>query len=613
MRAVWAVICGTIRDQVDFSLILDYLLRCRSEGIVQGIVLSTWEDELAAYPKIQDQLTANQVAVVTSKPNEHVIGDMSVSSVNYWRQAKQIQAALDVVPTDAIVLKTRTDRALPTTRRLIAMLDEPDPLPKVKEMQEQKGLTKFPRVFDRQIAIFKARTGRILQFADFSFMGYSRDVRKLLNFDVANLTFNRGLVANIQFFIYPFIRDYPIIRDYYRLINFQPLLKDLATYTKNGGTKFPAYFERLYAVYFGLLASHFRIGSLLDQDQLGDITTPIEFSAFFHAGQGKHLIHDELGVTLNSQRILDKFMCQSLRKETKKSHGWWHGNRDDDEPKIAETATRNVLQMMHHLNPAMLDRAPPDELAELKEYAQNTDFSTNQWLRSVADNLDEQPTAYAESMQYNLPGINDRVRQELWQECERSTGASGVLYRFWVEHDIEPKDSAPYLMSSARTDNRFSILIVSRLLRQGVLSPDDQAEARRISDFFGSFHRRHKQMNAEIACYSLAHYMDDVDRGLPVGHETRENTRYAFDRFFPSGFEAFEKNVKSLPEINKLFDAELQRTLDAKQIGRYQRLVEMALEITHDEKYWRTLQQLFMGRYKRYERNYRYSVQYRLL
>lgn len=610
---VWAVICGTIRDQVDFSLILDYLLRCRETGKIQGIVLSTWEGEVENYPDIHAQLELNRVAIVTSKPNETVIGDLSVGSVNYWRQATQLQAALDVLPTDAVILKTRTDRAMPTTRQLIKMLDEDDPLPAVRTVQETRKLTAFPRVFEHQIAIFKARTGRLLQFADFSFMGYAADVRRLLNFDVANLYFKRGLVANIQFFIYPFIRDYPILVSYYRLINFQPLLADLKTYTENGGTAFPRFFERVYAVYFGLLASHFRIGSLHSAEQLGALTHPIEFSDFFHAGQGRHLVHNELGVTMNSQAVLDDFLQQPLpEKPVRKAH-WWQKKPQERPSDIQQAATEHVLTMVRTLRPEMLERATADEIAELENFTQDQTFSPHNWLRKPAPMVVKQPAEYAQSIQYELPGINDRVRQELWEECERSSGASGVLYRFWLAHDIEPQDSAPYLLSSARTDNRLSILLLTRLLRQGLLSTEDAVEVRRINDFFGDFHMRHHQMNAEICCYALGLYMTAVEAQQPVDARTRAHVKYAFERFFPGGFTEFEQSLQTPEAMQQMFDHELERLTAAGQRATYQRVCEMALEVTHHEKYWRLLEARFSGKYRGYERLYRYSVQFRLL
>ncbi|WP_125763123.1 hypothetical protein [Levilactobacillus mulengensis] len=613
MRSVWAMVCGTIRDQVDFSLMMDYLLHCREQGIIQGIVVSTWENEFEQLGDLQLKLALNNVAIVMSPTNDAMVADMHANSVNYWRQAKQMQAALDLIPTDAIVIKTRTDRALPSTKRLIAMLDEADPLPLVAEQAEAKHLTKIPRVFDHQIAIFRARTGRILQFSDFAFMGYSKDIRKLTNFDIADFTFTRGLVANIQFFIYPFIREYPIIRDYYRVINFYPLLKDLAIYTEQGGTQFPKFLERFYAVYFGLLAIHFRIGSFKSIEELGEIKLPIEFSDLFHSGQGKHLYHDSLGVTFNSQAVLDDFMGQSMavKPERTVSQHWWQKKKSapNKQPLVQQTATKQVLTNIRQLSSAMLDRVTNEELLDLKGFADNKEFSPHRWLRIQRPILVEQPTAYKSSIRYNLPGISEAEQDSLWRECEESTSANQVLYRYWLHHDIQPKDSPAYLMSTARTDNRFSILTVTRLLRQGLVNADIRAEILRINNFFGSFHVRHGQMNAEIACYVLARYMYLVESNLRIPDMANEQVQYVFKRFLPDKFEEFKGIVKQPDKLVAFFD---QAIAEHHGAGR-QRVTEMALEVTHQKKYWALLEKQFNGRYEGYEYAYRYGIEWQLI
>lgn len=615
MRSVWAMVCGNIRDQVDFSLMLDYLLRCREQGIIQGIVVSTWEHEFDQLGDLQMKLALNDVAIVMSPTNDALVADMHANSVNYWRQAKQMQAALDLIPTDAIVIKTRTDRALPATKRLVAMLDEADPLPLVGDKAKAKNLTQIPQVFEHQIAIFKARTGRILQFTDFAFMGYSKDIRKLTNFDIADLTFTRGIVANIQFFIYPFIRDYPIIRDYYRVIDFYPLLKDLAVYTKNGGTEFPKFFERVYAAYFGLLASHFRIGSLQDAKALGEVTKPIEFPALFHSGQGKHLVHDALGVTLNSQVILDQFMMQSTQPVTieKPRKHWWQKQSAAPEmqPEIQQASTKHVLENIQRLSPAMLDRVTNEELLELKSFAEKEDFSSHHWLRIKRPILAEQPETYKSSIRYALPGISAAEQESLWRECEESTSANQVLYRYWLHHDIKPQDSPAYLMSTARTDNRFSILTVTRLLRQGLVDDKTRAEVLRINNFFGSFHVRHGRMNAEIAGYILARYMYLVENDLKISTMADEQARYVFKRFLPNQFENFKQLVQQPEEMIAFFDREIANRA-GKQSAR-QRVIEMALEVTHEDKYWQLLEKQFNGRYEGYEYAYRYGVKWQLI
>ncbi|MFC6288893.1 hypothetical protein [Levilactobacillus angrenensis] len=615
MRTVWAMVCGTIRDQVDFSLIMDYLLQCRERGVIQGIVVSTWTHEFDELEDLQMALALNNVAVVQSAPNDALVGDMRSNSVNYWRQAKQMQAALDRIPPEAIVIKTRTDRALPATKRLIAMLKDEDPLPLVADRAQTTGLTQLPQVLTHQIAIFKARTGRLLQFTDFAFMGYSQDIRKLLNFDISDFTFTRGLVANIQFFIYPFIREYPVMRDYYRVIDFYPLLKDLATYTTQGGQEFPKFFERVYAVYFGLLALHFRIGSLLDADKLGPVTLPIEFSALFHSGQGKHLVHDALGVTLNSQDVLMAFMAQAPTANAPTRQRWWQRSKADAAvpPAVQEAATKRVLTQISQLTPATCERISDDELADLETFAANQQFSPHPWLRIHQPQLAAQPATYTKSMRYALPGISDTERDALWQACAAGSSANGVLYRYWRDHNIAPENAAPYLMSSARTDNRFSILTMTRILRAGLAADTVTAEILRINDFFASFHVRHGQMNAEMAAYCLARYLYLVEHQQKIPATASDQVKVVFNHYLPGKFAAFAAAAADPAALTDLFDQAIAQRQGPKQATARQRVTEMALEATHDAKYWLQLEKQFNGRNANYESAYRYGISWQLI
>jgi len=311
--AVWAAVCGAVRDELDVRLMLDYLLRCRQEGRIQGIVFSTWEGELEKEPGIEQLLKSNSITIVKTHPMDHVIGSIRTSAVNYWRQAMQLQRAIDVIPSDAIVLKTRTDRAMPATRRLITMLADDNPLPLVEDVKQHEGLEAFPAVFTHQVAAFRPRTNRAFQFSDFAFMGYSRDLRVMLHFNVSEFYFSRYLNANMMFYIMAFVQDYPIVKDYERRIKYETLIPELERYTTNGGDRFPKFLKRFYAVYLGILATHFRIGTMWPEN-LGKLDLPIEFTDFFHRSHSRHLDYSTLGTLINSDEVLNSFVSQPVNK-----------------------------------------------------------------------------------------------------------------------------------------------------------------------------------------------------------------------------------------------------------------------------------------------------------
>ncbi|MFD1455917.1 hypothetical protein ACFQ44_09595 [Levilactobacillus lanxiensis] len=567
---VWAAICGTIRNEVDFSLMLDYLLRCRAEGEIQGIVFSTWQRELDNFPKFKEQLQRNGIQIVLSTPVEDLVKDMKSESVNYWRQTVQLQAALNVIPDDAVVIKTRTDRAIPVTRKLVAMLAEDDPLPDVSIVQKKLGLLAFPQEFTHQIAIFHARTGRAFQFTDFAFMGYSVDLRKLLNFDVSELYYSRGMVANMQFFVYPFIRDYPIIKDYYRRINFRFLINDNAAYIKAGGTDFPQFLERFNAVYFGILASHFRVG-MMNSKAVGEITLPIEFTDFFHTSHKHQTVFNGLGTIINSSAFLDEFLTQSTA--------------------TVKPTTQHVLDIVRTATTKTFERATNQELQELHQYAnENRAFSNRHWLRRLPFISSSQEKTYKSPIKYRFPGISASEQADLWRTCQDTDWIGVVIFDFWLKHDIAPKDSAVYLMGSARDGDPFSLLILTRMLRRGeILDESTAKEALKLAQFNGRMIAHHDTGNIQAVCYILNYYLYMKANGMAVSKGMNFQVDYVFKRYMKTEkAQLFRKTMDShdTKELHNLFDAEIMRLKRAGNKVIQRRLTEMALEITHDKAYW---------------------------
>lgn len=586
---VWAAVCGAVRDELDVRLMLDYLLRCRETGTIQGIVFSTWTGELEKAPDIAELLKTNQVTIVKTAPIDGVVGNIKTNAVNYWRQATQLQRALDVIPADAIVLKTRTDRAMPATRRLVAMLATADPLPLVETVKQQLNLPAFPAVFQHQVAAFRPRTNRAFQFTDFAFMGYSQDLRKMLNFEVAEFYFSRYLNANMLFFIVAFVRDYPIIKDYERRIKYEALIPELERYTAAGGEQFPAFLQRFYAVYLGVLATHFRLGSLWPQG-LGEIELPISFADFFHDSHHHHLRGSNLGTLINSAEIVNAFLTQP-------------------DSQLDET-TKKVLATMHHARAATFERATPAEVAELKAYQQNADFSKQPWLLDSQVNQVAQAGNYVQTMAYQFPGISQQERVTLWQACADASSTNRVLLDFWVTHQISPEHSAAYLASGAKDGESFSILTMMRLLRQGYLDHNDAAEILRVNNTQAKLKRQHRGGNIQVTCYVLNRVLYLQARGEKIPRELDKQVDYYFRRYMTGQVsdEIKQALYQHPDQLAQLFDEQIAHAVAINKPVVHRRLIELALELTGQRKYWQQLQPLFTDKDTLVQGVYTYAV-----
>jgi len=588
---VWAAVCGAVRDDLDVSLIMDYLLHCRAQGIIKGIVFSTWTGELEKTPQLKQRLNDNAVTIIETTPIDDRVRDVRSGSVNFWRQAIQLQKALDVIPADAIVLKTRTDRAVPATRKLVDMLADEEPLPAVAAVEQAKDLTAFPVIFSHQIAIFRARTSRAFQFTDFAFMGYSVDLRKLLNFDITELSFSRYLVANILFFIYPFIRDYPIIKDYGRRIKFEALIQEMDRYTSQGGTVFPKFLERFYAVYFGILATHFRIGTLRP-NQLGPVELPIEFSDFFHGTHNHHLAHSNLGTLINSAQIVDEFVAQPTD--------------------TVDSGTRRVLELMHTATPATFERATPQEVVELKVFAGKPGFAKTTWLSRRPQIQKWQPEGYLKPLEYHFPGITAEQSQSLWEACSEVESTNELLLQALLTYDVDPKWAYSYLSSGAKDGSPLSILTMMRLLRAGAVPADGVAELLRVNNTQAKLNRQHNAGNVRIACYVINRYLYLKEQGQPIPREVDLDLDYYLQRYMtPQKATEVKLTLYQHPEdLPDLFDAEIARV--TKPVV-HRRLIELALELTGRPRYWACLQPLFTDHEALNQGLYRYAIQHGLL
>lgn len=592
--AVWAAVCGAVRDELDVRLILDYLLRCRQLGTIQGIVFSTWEGELEKEPGVAQLLADNGVTVVKTRPIDRVVGDIKTNAVNYWRQATQLQRALDVIPADAIVLKTRTDRAMPVTRKLIEMLTDEDPLPRVEETKQRLNLPAFPAVFTHQVAAFRPRTNRAFQFTDFAFMGYSQDLRKMLHFEVPEFYFSRYLNANMLFFIVTFVRDYPIVKDYERRIKYEALIPELDRYTAAGGDQFPEFLKRFYAVYLGILATHFRLGSLWPEG-LGPVDLPVEFTDFFHGTHNRHLKHSNLGTLINSAEIVNEFIAQSSLN--------------------VSATTRDVLQVMHGASAVTFERATPTEIAELKTYAQNTEFSKQAWLLNTKSVQEQQVSQYATSMAYHFPGISDQDQAELWTACASVGTTDRILLKFWLAHNIAPEDSAAFLSSGAKNGAVLSILMMMRLLRANYLDENDVAETLRVNNTQGKLNRQHRGGNIQITCYVLNRVLYQQQIKEPISRELDLQVDYYLRRYM-TGETADEVKLalyQHPDQFPQIFDTQIARSIELNKPIVHRRLIELALELTGKQKYWDLLKPLFTDKEDDVKGVYEYAVAHGLL
>lgn len=450
----WAVVCGAVREELDLRLAMNKLLELRESGILEGIIISTWEQEFDQFPELREQLEQNEVTIIEQRPLESRVTIGRTNSINYMRQALQFQAALDILPEDCFVLKARTDRSLHQILQI-----EPHLLEKPKRVGFSAGMEqrKMPTIFQYKVTIFNARIQRIFNFSDFVFWGHIKDVRKFVNFNIAEMTFNRDLVANTQWFLYPFSENFPIIRDYFRLMNFRPLINGMKEYFEQEDYEdiFPAFFYRVYGSYLLILSYYFELvdmrrdlESATYKFKEGLEDTTYHFLELFKGARDKGLVHSSLGCVLLNNKVIEQVLTPAVCM----------GNASDEE-------------FHRHIQQETLFQAiQENEYEELADFEKKKGWGIQRhWLRrnNWHGKLEQQMPDYEENvLTYVFNGLTKKESNQLLEELKTVDRTDFYLYSYWLGMEKLGWESIEQMVIPlARTQNQEAVLMVCRVLR----------------------------------------------------------------------------------------------------------------------------------------------------
>ncbi len=197
------IFTGLIRTPDRFKQSIEEMKEMQKEGIVNNIILSTWEGEPEKSPEVTDFLIKNKVEIIRSEePNPRGWG-------NIWCQMKSLDVGLDKVSEGRFVLKTRSDVHIKKEFLRNIFIN------KNKLLKIEKDLPNG-NVFKHKVwnPYFELKT--IFHMADECFFGERDDVRKLVNYDGSYDAVYKvgGGINHIRRFIHPFLEKYPILYHY---------------------------------------------------------------------------------------------------------------------------------------------------------------------------------------------------------------------------------------------------------------------------------------------------------------------------------------------------------------------------------------------------------------
>jgi hypothetical protein len=295
---------GAIREYVQFAIILSRLVELRSEKVIEQIVLSTWQGEIDKHEGLRSFLRVLGVAVVEKAPLENIPNGHNAS---YMVQVAAVHNALEVVPEDVFVLKTRTDNCLDS---LNVIVDRVLSHPETDTKAENFGA--YPAVFEHKLYfnIFRFWTPFFLD--DRAFYGYVGDLRRLF----ATYRVSQRATAEILMFGGLFLQIDPVLGEgFKRIRQFEHKARaDLMEYSKksnNADFDLPKYFLR----YLAHLCVVYRNNFFLANNNAEQVVAPFEFHRLFGTGSPKNgFINSSDGGIIRSMTVLDAILTGKLKK-----------------------------------------------------------------------------------------------------------------------------------------------------------------------------------------------------------------------------------------------------------------------------------------------------------
>lgn len=273
-RRNWALIAGAIRSDFYLRVIIVKLCSLRDKGLIEGIVLSTWENEIDTYPGLRDELKRCGIVLVET-PYIDEEAENKFNQLIYARQNMSIDRGLSVIPDDCFVIKLRTDFLAGFQKFLDYIFDE-------KFDDTIKTYGTFPRFYKNKMTLESYHANHIMHGNDRFFYGQKQDLKKIST-PIQHRKFARfiRLAENELLFSYAF-QNIPLLREIWNILNcgFFDCLISYCQSKKDEDLKLPIIVYRIYALVTVFSYTHvtFSCNNLCNEY---DFSKPIELVKLF--------------------------------------------------------------------------------------------------------------------------------------------------------------------------------------------------------------------------------------------------------------------------------------------------------------------------------------------
>lgn len=253
----WVILPGGIRDLNSLSGILNRVLDWRRRGLVEGIVLSTWDRHVSGRPELAAVLRTHGVIwLETEEPGLVLAGHV-------LHQMKANLMALHACPEGCNILKLRTDK-LEILTEYSGSNDVENALAGRMNLMVDLG-GGWPDIYQQRVVAFHTYLPYPFFMADMAFFGARSDLLKMINFDLQYLFVFRNLLPEQWFHSHAFIRSFPIFRSYFYMAPGLVRSKEVTQRLMAAAFESP-FFVDVFASWLVVLSRYFRCGFMAEDD-----------------------------------------------------------------------------------------------------------------------------------------------------------------------------------------------------------------------------------------------------------------------------------------------------------------------------------------------------------
>ena len=205
-RPVWIALLGTVRVHLEFVFTIKWIHDHLRTGDIEGAVWCTWDDELNKFPGLKESLTTSGIRI------KEIHFQNFKDHTGYILQALQLEKCMDEIPSDAIIIKCRTDYSF----NWLSTNDELFLSNKYLNSMIKWGHTRFP-LFVMRLSLIP-----LFRFGDLHYIGSKSDLIKLN--DPCGNARNRFWISPDDRLLLIHTSEFPILDTFFKSVDISKMI-----------------------------------------------------------------------------------------------------------------------------------------------------------------------------------------------------------------------------------------------------------------------------------------------------------------------------------------------------------------------------------------------------